>query len=361
MIKWAKDKPINLASPKRLQRRFNSLSKKKKEKKRQKKVSLSIVNKALNKYLSKSKNIKKVFFLSTLDKIKRMEFLQFMKKNNIYPDNIFFTDESIFNLSSYFNKNFKIRISKKTQRLIKNGNEVTLKKVAREFYKKENAIMISGGICNKGLGKLIFHSGNVNTFAYKKILNFYREDMDKFPGKYFQQDGARAHSSKGSQEKINLLFKVHFIPTWESGPEINGQKITKWPPNSPDLSAIELIWSIIKGMLNMFPPTTLEELKITIQKIWNSISPEICEKIIDHIKKRWELCIQHKERRLDKELLRKISSDNNKEIKIKFLKSKINRIRISYNDKFVIKLKNKDIKEKNRKLKNKFLLKINLK
>lgn len=179
--------------------------------------------------------------------------------------------------------------------------------------------------------------------------------MDKFPGKYFQQDGARAHPSKGSQEKINLLFKDHFIPTWE----INGQNIPKWPPNSPNLSAIELIWSIIKGMLNVFPPTTLEELKITIQKIWNSISPEICEKIINHIKKRWELCIQLKGRWTKS--IKKISSDNNKEIKIKLLKSKINGIRISYNDKFVLKLKNKDIKEKNRKLKEQISIENKLK
>jgi len=65
--------------------------------------------------------------------------------------------------------------------------------------------------------------------------------MDKFQGKYFQQDGARAHSSKGSQEKIILLFKDHFIPNLENGREINGQKIPKWPSNSQDLSTIEFI------------------------------------------------------------------------------------------------------------------------
>lgn len=170
LIKWAKDKPINLASAKKLQRKFNSLTKMKKENKLQKRVSLSTVNKTLNKYLSKPKNIKKVFKLSSVEKEKRIEFLQFMKKNEIYPENIFFTDESIFNLSSYFNRNYKIRLCKKTQRLIKNGDEFALKKITREFHKKEAGIMVSGGICDKGLGHLIFHSGNVNTFAYKQVL-----------------------------------------------------------------------------------------------------------------------------------------------------------------------------------------------
>ena len=83
--------------------------------------------------------------------------------------------------------------------------------------------------------------------------------------------------------------------------------MSKWPPNSPYHSAIELIWSIIKGMLNMFPPISIGELKETIQRIWNAITPEICQKIINHMKKRWKLCIKHKGRRLDKVLLRKIS------------------------------------------------------
>ena len=48
--------------------------------------------------------------------------------------------------------------------------------------------MVSGRICESGLGKLIFHSGNVNTFAYKQVLNFYKDDLDNFEDKYFQQD-----------------------------------------------------------------------------------------------------------------------------------------------------------------------------
>ena len=56
-------------------------------------------------------------------------------------------------------------------------------------------------------------------------------------------------------------------------------------------------------------------------------------------------------RRLDKELLRKIES-NHDSIKWKVKNSLINGIWVSYNDKFVLKLKKKDIKEKRRKLKD---------
>jgi len=349
IIKWAKDRPISLASAKKLQRRFNYLSKEKKEKGIQKRVSLSTINRTLNKGLSKPKQIKKVFFLSSSKKFQRLKFLQFMKQNNISPDKIFFTDESIFNLSSFFNRNYKIRLSKQTQKKINRGDECALQKITREFPKKENGVMVSGGICRDGLGKLIFHSGNINSFAYKQVLQFYREDMDVFHGKIFQQDGARAHSSKSSQKEIRRLFEDNFIPTWESGPEIT-EKFPRWPPNSPDLSAIELVWSIIKGMMNIFPPRTMEELKLLIKKVWDSIPKEMCERIINHIKKRWDLCIKHKGRRLDKQLLKKISSTKNN-LRLKLAKSKINGVRISYNDKFVLKLKNKDIRERNKKIK----------
>ena len=195
IIKWAKNKPINIASAKRIQKRFNRLSKYQKENKLQKKVSISTINKILNKFISKPKKIRKVFLLTETQKKKRYEFLEFMKKKKITPSDIFFTDESIFNLSS-LNGNCKIRISKKMQKNLKCGNEKAINLIARPVHKKVNGIMISGGICKKGLSHLIFHSGNVNTFSYKQVLDFYKEDINDFGVKFFQQDGARVHSSK---------------------------------------------------------------------------------------------------------------------------------------------------------------------
>ena len=166
--------------------------------------------------------------------------------------------------------------------------------------------MVSGGICRAGLGKIIFHRGNVNTFSYKQVLEFYKKDFEKLQPLFFQQDGVRVHSSKGSCLEIQKLFGNKFIPTWDDGPILNGNTIPRWPPSSPDLSPIELIWSIVKGMLNIFEPKDVNELKAAIKNIWDSIPIEICERIIEHTKKRWDLCIKHRGRRLDKELLRTI-------------------------------------------------------
>ena len=161
----------------------------------------------------------------------------------------------------------------------------------------------------------------------------------------------RAHSSKASQKEIQELFGERYIPTWAFGPKIDGDIIPKWPPTSPDLSAIELIWSVIKEMLKIFPPKNLDELKKAIKIIWDSIPNEMCKNIIAHISERWELCLKHNGRRLDKELLRKISKVKNNKTSIKIKKDiMFEGIRISYNDSFLNKLKGKDLRERRKKL-----------
>ena len=73
----------------------------------------------------------------------------------------------------------KIRVSKRTEKGLKNGNEYSIRLVTREFHKKVNSIMVSGGNCREGLGEIIFLSGNVNTFSYKQVLEFYKKDFQK--------------------------------------------------------------------------------------------------------------------------------------------------------------------------------------
>ena len=100
---------------------------------------------------------------------------------------------------------------------------------------------------------------------------------------------------------------------------------------------------------SFFPPKDMNNLKNMIKMIWDSLPKSICQNIIDHTKYRWDLCIKYKGRRLDKELLRKIPKVN-RQIKWEMKTPEINGIRVSYNDKFVLKLMNKDIREKKKRL-----------
>jgi len=67
-----------------------------------------------------------------------------------------------------------------------------------------------------------------------KLFSRNREGM-------FQQDGARAHTSKATITWPDANIK-HYIP-----PE-------DWPPNSPDLSPIENVWSIMATARRLCQP-----------------------------------------------------------------------------------------------------------
>jgi len=70
----------------------------------------------------------------------------------------------------------------------------------------------------------------------------------------FQQDGARATIAW-----LDAYIK-HYIPE-------------DWPPNSPDLSPIENVWSIMATAVYGDPePQSLQALKHRLQKAWKSIS-----------------------------------------------------------------------------------------
>ena len=98
-------------------------------------------------------------------------------------------------------------------------------------------------------------------------------------------------------------------------------------------------------MLILFPAKDMDSLKKHIKVIWDSIPKAICQNIIEHIKYRWELRTKYNGRRIDKELLRKIPKIG-KDFKFRLKNESINGVRISYNDKFILRLKNKEKKEK---------------
>ena len=70
--------------------------------------------------------------MKPIDKILRVQFCKFMKDKNIGPENIFFTNESVFPLYAYMNKGTnKIRLSRKTRRKLRSGDEKSINLVTR--------------------------------------------------------------------------------------------------------------------------------------------------------------------------------------------------------------------------------------
>jgi transposase len=101
------------------------------------------------------------------------------------------------------------------------------------------------------------------------LLDFW-EEMKVMKGDIvFQQDNAAAHQARSMKDwlrdhGITLLFH---------------------PPNSPDLNPTEHIWHELKHHLRNLSrhPTTIEELKEAVKRVWNEIPIDDINKYIDRI------------------------------------------------------------------------------
>ncbi|KAL6730797.1 hypothetical protein Aduo_001735 [Ancylostoma duodenale] len=92
------------------------------------------------------------------------------------------------------------------------------------------------------------------------------------------QDNAPPHISKKTKEKLRE-WKVDTLD---------------WPPESPDLNPIELIWGHMKNEIRKKGPRTLSELKKAIVDYWQHLTPEVCTKYIEGIKARLRQVVQQK-------------------------------------------------------------------
>ena len=167
------------------------------------------MNKWLNKLINKPKKATTTFILEDKDKDKRIQFANWIKDNNIKGKSIFFTDEKRFILNSPLNRQTnQIRLDNEgvNQYKIKKGK--IFEKVAMPQPKFSKGIMVGGGICFNGVGKLIFIIGTMRTFSYLQALKLYKADIERLGSDlYFQQDNAPCHTSKSCLDYIHDNFQ----------------------------------------------------------------------------------------------------------------------------------------------------------
>ena len=77
-----------------------------------------------------------------------------------------------------------------------------------------------------------------------------------------QQNNAPIHTAK--------IVKKHL--------QENLINILEWPPQSPDLSPIENMWSILKLRIAEHRPRNIKELENLIEKTWQLFSIDECRK-----------------------------------------------------------------------------------
>ena len=103
------------------------------------------------------------------------------------------------------------------------------------------------------------------------------------PGGFvFQQDGAPAHTAQVTQDWL-FINCPDFIAKNE------------WPPNSPDLNPLDYhVWG---AMLEAYQklnrkPSTIQELRTTLQNIWDDLPQGPIAKAVKNFRKRLQACVK---------------------------------------------------------------------
>ena len=104
------------------------------------------------------------------------------------------------------------------------------------------------------------------------------DGLDELFGQFqyiFQQDNAPPHVAK--RTVAWLSEKVHLL--------------TNWPPHSPDLSPVEMMWALMKSKINVDDVHSKEELFIRVQQIWNEIPQDMVDNMASSFEARLRACL----------------------------------------------------------------------
>ena len=315
---------------------------------------LSIEKTAINRYLKsalgKPRKVRRVFYLNEKQKKERLKFCEDILDKKIKGDQIFFTDETKIDMAPFINDS--IRLSRENQEKLKSGDEEVFKLINKPEKKFEKSIMIAAGVHAHGLSDLYILEGTMNEFSYSQALYFYKDIIEEIKKNniiqriFFEQDGAKPHTSFNNKKLLENLF---------------GKNVIQNPPNSPDLAyPIETLWAFLKKNVKKRLPKNLDELKKFTIEEWNNIPEEYTEKLVKNYIKRVMKVIEIKGNRLEPYHLNDIRTQEENEEKEKKCEEKSNnkikkmkkdkkrrilKIKKIYNDKNLIKLRNKEIRE----------------
>lgn len=133
------------------------------------------------------------------------------------------------------------------------------------------SVMVWGCFSYAGVGDLYRIKGTLDRNGYHHILKTHANPSGMRligRGYVFQQDNDPKHTSK---------LCLNFLKNKENSGEL---KIMKWPPQSPDLNPIELLWDELDRKVRKLNPTSSDDLWKALQTSWNNIPKSVLEKLI---------------------------------------------------------------------------------
>lgn len=229
-------------------------------------VSLKISRRSIQRILKtdlqlKPLKIHKVQDLTPAQKkvrLQRAKKLKRLSANGLLP-NIVFSDEKIFTVQQYLNKQ-NDRVWLRGRSIDNLGQRVVTRKQGPA------SVMVWAGVTAEGRTPLVFidQGVKVNQQVYrKKVLNdallpWARKQFGSRPWT-FQQDSAPSHKAIATQQ-----FLRKRVPRLISSQE--------WPPYSPDLNPMDFsIWSILEAKVGTKKHASVEALKKCLQHEWAKI------------------------------------------------------------------------------------------
>ena len=107
----------------------------------------------------------------------------------------------------------------------------------------------------------------VKQMVFAGLLKSARRDiLNLFPDEFhFVQDNAKPHKHLNSMRYIQRWLIPH---------------IKDYPPQSPDLNPIEIVWARLKKMVELQRPKNKQGLRDSIVKCWNQLSLDFIRKCI---------------------------------------------------------------------------------
>ena len=145
-------------------------------------------------------------------------------------------------------------------------------------------VHVWGGISANGLSELIFLEHSVDGNAYRKLLSNQMQNIKTlFPVwelMIFEDDWAHAHTAKES-----IAFKEQNFPNFFRTRLVDQENHFFAPSKMDDLWPIERIWRhLVNIVFSKWPlPGTVAEWKSRIQDAWDSVSTELCIRLIHEI------------------------------------------------------------------------------
>jgi transposase len=132
------------------------------------------------------------------------------------------------------------------------------------------------------MGPLVEFEGWVDAKSYLDVIlkPAVAPEMKMNPNLVFQQDNARPHKGKKVME---WLGQQKF-------------KLVIWPPQSPDLSPIEIIWNVMKMKLKALKPRPRNkgDISAAMHKIWLEIDDETRQKCCEKFREKLNQCLEVK-------------------------------------------------------------------